>query len=195
MVQYDAYVAGWLDSSIHEFLATFPLSSASAAYALITCLDSNVEPSNLLKKNREFRSALPDARPLRKGLLVPSKVLQEASVRDQLFVGFDEVWFFPSDEIAAKPEASWIVGPDRVDQAKLDKLGRWMAENGCSLALGDGDGLNMIVKAHGHIKSLIAQSLSQPARSLRNDLWVQNEEEGKKTTNGKAALSTGRKSS
>ncbi len=195
MVQYDAYVAGWLDSSIHEFLATLPLSSSGAAYALITCLDSNLDLSSLLKKNREFRSALRGARPLKKGLVVPSKVLQEASVRNQLFVGFDEVWFFPSNEIAAKPESSWIVGPDRIDQGKLDKLGRWMADNGCSLALGDGDGLNVIVKAHGLMKSLVAQSLSQPPRSLRNDLWVQDEDEGKKTANGKTALSTGRKTS
>jgi hypothetical protein len=195
MVQYDAYVAGWLDSSIHEFLSTFSLGSASAAYALITCLDSNLDPSLLLKKNREFRAMIPAAKPLKKGFLIPSKVLQDESIRNKLFVGFDEVWFFPSNEIAAKPESSWIVGPGRIDQGKLDKLGCWMADNGCSLALGDGDGLNVIVKAHGFMKSLIAQSLSQPPRTLRNDLWVQDEDEGKKKTNGKTALTTGRKSS
>lgn len=195
MVQYGAYVAGWLDSSIHEFLATLTLGSPSAAYALITCLDSKLDPSTLLKKDRKLRSALPGARPFKKGFLVPSKVLELPSVRDQLFVGFDEVWFFPSEKIAAKPESSWIVGPDRIDQGKLDKLGDWMAENGCSLALGDGDGLNVIVKAHGHIKYLIAQTLSQPARAVRNELWVEDEEDGKKTTRDKTALATGRKSS
>ena len=70
-------------------------------------------------------------------------------MRDRLFFGFDEIWFFPSDRVAPKPESVWIVGPKRIDQTKLDRLGPWMSDTGCSLALGDGAGLNVIVKARG----------------------------------------------
>ena len=50
-----------------------------------------------------------------------------------------------------------------IDQAKIDQLGDWMLMNGCSLALGDGDGLNFIMKAQGLVKYLLAHSLTQPA--------------------------------
>ena len=43
-VSYKDYVAGRLDSSIHDFLEGFSPNAASTKYALITCLDSNFEP-------------------------------------------------------------------------------------------------------------------------------------------------------
>src|SRR5437879_6406796 len=85
MVRYEEYIAGWLDSSIHYFLEIFPLDTSSTAYALITCLDSNPEPKSLLKKNSELKSAMNGEKPLKKGLLVPSGLLQKASLRNQLF--------------------------------------------------------------------------------------------------------------
>src|SRR2546428_5468474 len=92
MVRYNEYVAGWLDSSIRDFLAAFPRSSENAAYALITCLDSGLDPASLLKKNPNLRMALNGVNMLKKGVIVPLKVLQKANLRDQLFVGFDEIW-------------------------------------------------------------------------------------------------------
>ena len=44
-VSYKDYVAGWLDSSIHDFLAALSLRTATTRYALITCLDSNRNPA------------------------------------------------------------------------------------------------------------------------------------------------------
>jgi hypothetical protein len=193
MVHYADYVAGWLDSSIHDFLEMFPHDSDSTAYALITCLDSNLEPRTLLKKNAELRSAVNGARPFKKGLLVPSKLLRKASLRNQLFFGFDEIWFFPSDKITEKPESAWIVGPKRIDQATLDELGLWMAENRCSLALGDGEGLNIIVKADGLVKYVIAHSLTQPEPSFRmNELWVEDEEKEPSEAKAPKRAATGR---
>jgi hypothetical protein len=176
MLHYNEYVVGWLDSSIHDFLEVFPRSSKSTAFALITCLDSNLDPTPLLQKSPELRVAINGAKPLKRGLLFPSKRLQEANLRDQIFFGFDEIWFFPSDKIEPKPESAWIVGPGRIDQAKLDRLGPWMTAHHCSLALGDGDGLNVIVRAQGLVKYLIAHSISQPKPSLqRNELWTEDE--------------------
>jgi len=177
MVHYNEYVAGWLDSSIGDFLAELPRSSGSAAYALITCLDSSFDPASLLKKNSSLRAAMNGVNMLKKGVIVPLKLLQRASLRDQLLVGFDEIWFFPTDRIEPKPESASIVGPNRIDQRTLDKLGSWMGANGCSLALGDGGGLNIIVKAHGLVKYVIAHSLSQPEPTFQmSELWVQDEE-------------------
>ncbi len=162
MISYKDYVAGWFDSSIRNFLEHFPRHSRSMDFALITSLDSNLAPSSLLDKSPELKPIAHDAKRLDAGILLPTALMLEADASKQIFFGFDEVWFFPTDKIEPKPESSWLVGPRRIDQRKLDKLGSWMTDNGCSLALGDGDGLNVIVKARGLIKYLIAYSMSQP---------------------------------
>lgn len=175
LLHYKDYVAGWLDSSVHDSLEVLLGGSASTAFALITCLDSNLDPKSLLAGNAGLQSALKRAKPLGKGLLLPSRLLLDAALRDQLFFGFDEVWFFPSDRVAPKPESAWIVGPKRVDQTKLDRLGPWMSDAGCSLALGDGAGLNVIVKARGLVRRLIANSLSQPAPAVQTNGFVRED--------------------
>jgi hypothetical protein len=162
MVYYQDYVAGWLDSSIHEVLATLPLSGTSMKYALITCIDSNLDPHSLLTASPELRSLATVARPMTRGLLLPTRLLLKADSSKQLFFGFDEVWFFPGDKVEPKPDSAWLVGPARMNQARLDELGAWMSRNACSLALGDGEGLNFIVKARGLVKHLLGHSLSQP---------------------------------
>src|SRR5438309_6125790 len=88
MVQYQGYVAGWLDSSIHDLLRILPPRSKSTTYALITCLDSNCDPRSLLDKRPELQSLATDAQPLGNGLLLPTKLLVEADSRRQLLVGF-----------------------------------------------------------------------------------------------------------
>src|SRR5438067_2214885 len=115
MVHYKNYVAGWLDSSIHDFLAVFPPSSASAKYALITCLDSNVDLRSLLGKSPELKAIASVAKPRGKGILLPTRLLLDADAAGQLFFGFDELWFFPSDDIQPKPEGARLVGPARID--------------------------------------------------------------------------------
>jgi hypothetical protein len=162
MVAYKHYVAGWLDSSIRDFFEDFPPRLAPVKYALITCLDSNVKPESLRKESPEFRAVAAQARVLGGGLLLPTRTLLQAEAHSQLFFGFDEVWFFPSEIHEPKPDSAWLVGPARIDQEKLDKLGAWMSETACALALGDGEGLNFIIKARGLVKHLIGHSLEQP---------------------------------
>lgn len=162
MVQYRDYVAGWLDSSIHDFLENVPGPSASMSFSLITCLDSNPAPAFLLDSTPEWTALDGSAKVLGTGILLPTAVMLRAAADQRIFHGFDEVWFFPHDRLEPKPDAPSLVGPRRLDQKKLDRLGSWMAENGCSLALGDGEGLNLIVKARGLMKYLLASSLHQP---------------------------------
>jgi hypothetical protein len=162
MIHYKDYVAGWLDSSIHDVLQALPNGSKTISFALITCLDSNLQPASLLEKSPELRPLVPHAKSLGTGLLVPTKLLLEAHASHQLFFGFDEICFFPTKQIKPKPDSLSLVGPGRIDQTKLGKLGKWMSSNSCSLALGDGEGLNFIVKARGLVKHLLGHSIEQP---------------------------------
>ncbi len=161
LVRYKDYVAGWLDSTIHEFVGYLPRAS-KMAFALITSLDSDLAPASLVGKSPELSSFAHDAKPVGTGILLPTAQLFKADAENQVFHGFDEVWFFPDDQIEPKPESAWLVGPRRIEQSKLEILGPWMAKNGCSLALGDGDGLNLIVKARGLVRYLVAYSKFQP---------------------------------
>ncbi len=161
-VKFKGYVAGWLDSSIPDFLAELHEIPESMAFALLTCLDSNLRPASLLKKSTELKAMAKHFRVVGDGILVPTEVLVAADLKLPVLHGFDEVWFFPNDEIEPKPAGSWLVGPRRVAGSTLRKLGPWMVEHGCSLALGDGEGLNVVVKEGEMAKHLIAHSLTQP---------------------------------
>jgi hypothetical protein len=166
IVSYKDYIAGWLDSSIHDFLGVFPPDDAIVRYALITSLDSNCAPASLRKKSPELKSLASKARTLGTGLLLPTQLLRKANSRGRILFGFDEIWFFPSDDIEAKPGPPSLVGPGRLDQEKLNKLGGWMSHCSCSLALGDGEGLNFIIKAQGLVKCLLGHSLVQPEPTI-----------------------------
>ncbi|MHB1424204.1 MAG: hypothetical protein ACYC3I_13595 [Gemmataceae bacterium] len=165
LVSYKDYVAGWLDSSIQDFLDIFSHDDSTAKYALVACLDSNRDLASLLKKSPELKSLTSKSRTLGTGLLLPTEVLLQANSRSRILSGFDEIWFFPSDSIEAKPAHLSLVGPGRMDQEKLNKLGLWMSRCSCSLALGDGEGLNFIVKAKGLARCLLGHSLTQPEPS------------------------------
>lgn len=178
LVSHGSYIAGWLDSSVQDFVGALPSTFNSMEYALLTCLDSNTDPTSLLETSPGLRSLGAEARPLGRGLLLPTKRLLEVESCDQIFFGFDEVWFFPSAEVGPKPETAWLVGPARIDQQTLDQLGGWMTANSCSLALGDGDGLNFVVKGRGLVRHVLGHSNSQPAPTLRNDLVYEEETTG-----------------
>lgn len=167
MVSYEGYVAGWLNSSVHDFLAAlFPSPAKALRYALITCLDSNPHPASLLDSSPELKSLAAGAKTLGTALLLPTGLLMERGAAHRYFYGFDEIWFFPGEPTQAKPASASLVGPARVDQSRLDALGKWMSHNACSLALGDGEGLNFVVKARGLVRHLLGHSLEQPRPSV-----------------------------
>jgi hypothetical protein len=166
IVSYEDYVAGWLDSSIHDFLEVLPPKAASTKYALITCLDSNPNSASLRNKSPELKSIARRLQVLGSGLLLPTELLLEIDSRNPIFFGFDEVWFFPNNSIKPKPEPASIVGPARLNQTTFDKLGTWMSDNSCSMALGGGEGLNFVVRARGFVRFLLGYSIQQPDPSL-----------------------------
>ena len=166
IVSYKNYVAGWLDSSIHDFLEVLSPSAESIRYALITSLDSNPNPASLCSKSPELKPIANKLQTLGAGLLLPTELLLENESRNQIFFGFDEIWFFPSKSIQPKPPSLSLVGPARLNQARLNKLGKWMSDNSCSLALGGGEGLNFVVRAHGLVRFLLGYSIEQPDAAL-----------------------------
>lgn len=166
IVSYKGYVAGWLDSSIHDFLEVLSPNAAGTKYALITCLDSNPNPASLRNQSPELKSIAKHVEPLGSGLLLRTDALLDADSRNQIFFGFDEVWFFPNKAIRPKPDSVTIVGPARLNKTRLTKLGKWMCDNACSMALGGGEGLNFVVRAHGLVKFLLGYSIEQPEPSL-----------------------------
>lgn len=166
IVAYKDYVAGWLDSSIHDFLEVLSPVASSTKYALITCLDSNRNPASLLHKSPELKSIAKKLQVLGNGLLLPTDLLLATDSRHQIFFGFDEVWFFPTKSITPKPESASLVGPARLNRAIFNKLGKWMTDNSCSMALGGGEGLNFVVRAHGLVRFFLGYSIEQPEPSL-----------------------------
>lgn len=168
LVQYKDYTAGWLDSSVHDFLATNPLDVASIQFALITCLDSDRNLSRLLKSSPQLKNLASDAEELGTGLLLPTKKLCEAesAASTRVLFGFDEVWFFPQQPQHPGPVDAGLVGPNRIHQTKMNALGKWMEANSCTLALGDGAGLNFILQSSGVVKYLVGNSIQQPVRSF-----------------------------
>ena len=137
------YLHGWIDNTIHDFVEHFPFESTELNFALITCLDSEPNPSTLLAKSPELQAIADKATIVGTGILLPVGSLAD------LFFGFDEVWFFPSDQIEPKPDLISIVGPRKIDKAKVDKICDWLQRNDCLLGLGDGVGLNFITH-HDH---------------------------------------------
>lgn len=161
IVAFKDYVAGWLDSTVRDFLEVLPPDSETTRYALITRLDSNPDVASLRARSPELKAVAPRARVVGGGLLVPTRLLVADEVRAALFFGFDEVWFFPGADVAPKPTSGSLVGPARITEARLGRLGQWMSENSCSLGLGDGEGLNFVVKARGLVRYLLGSSIGQ----------------------------------
>ena len=165
MVSDKNYVVGWLDSSVNELLSQAPPSS-SLRYALITCLDSNPQPAELLSKSPELKSIAGAADVVGDGILVRTDILIDAAARKPIFFGFDEVCFFPAKSIEPKPRGISWVGPVRISQERFNRMSKWLNANSCSLALGGGEGLNFIVRTPGLVKFLLGFSIKQPHGSL-----------------------------
>jgi hypothetical protein len=165
MASFKKYTAGWLNSSIHDFLEEIPRPSESIRFALITCLDSSFNVSSLLDRSPALRPLKDEAKSLGEGLLVPTQRILNGEREHPIFYGFDEVWFFRDAPSHPKPRSITLVGPERIDQNKLEVVVPWLLSNSCSLAIGDGVGLNLIAKVQGIVRYLVEHSADQPALS------------------------------
>jgi hypothetical protein len=149
------YCAGWMDSSIHQFLADIGSPSSRMKYALITCLDSSFDVASLLRTSDALEPLSSKAVTRGNGILVSTSRLLTAERSARIFHGFDEVWFFPSRDVAPKPRRICIIGPLILSGDPAPEIVEWMDANGCSLGLGDGTGLNFVAKLRGIAKYLV----------------------------------------
>src|SRR5689334_20835149 len=149
------YVVGWIDTSIHEFLASIDRPPASMKYALLTSLDSSFDLPALLDSSKHLESLRGRFEKRGRGLVISTHHLVEADRQSRLFFGFDEVWFFPTKRFPAKPDDLVIVGPHPLNERTLERWQDWLSASGCSLALGDGTGMSFILKAQGIGKHVV----------------------------------------
>jgi len=64
-----------------------------------------------------------------------------------VFFHFDEVWLCDRPPAQAPPAPASIVCPVRLDEEALPRaVAEWMHASGCLAGLGDGDGLNYVVR-------------------------------------------------
>lgn len=152
-----AYSAVSIDGSIHQFLKDLPTPPASMRYALITCLDSSINIPSLLSTSSALDTLATDAKVVGQGILVSTKRLLAAEQANRIFFGFDEVWFFPSGDVSAKPSDVFVAGPTHLAAKLPPNLVRWLERNKCTLGLGDGTGLNMIARLQGVAKLIVNQ--------------------------------------
>jgi len=156
-LQTEPYCAGWLDSSVHDFLADVETPPNSMKYALITCLDSCNDVASMLGKSESLCPLLPHVQAIGNGVLVSTKRLLAADRRQRIFFGFDEIWFFPRPAVETKPTQLWLTGPSELSGSLPAELVRWMDRSRCSLGLGDGTGLNFVAKLSGVARCLVSE--------------------------------------
>ena len=155
MPQTSPYTVGWIDTTIHEFLAEMDDPPASMAYALITCLDSTFEIASLASKNPRLAALRKEGTIVGKGLLLKTRRLLALDRSAHLFFGFDEVWFFSRAQVTAKPKNLVITGPERISEETIESLASWLQSNGVYLGLGDGTGMNFCAKLRGMARHIV----------------------------------------
>jgi hypothetical protein len=155
MPRTSEYTAGWIDTTIHDFLTDIEQVSPSMAYALITCLDSTFDVPPLLQASPALRALREKCRVIGKGILVTTRQLLVAKRESRILFGFDEVWFFPRPEVSPKPKGFVLTGPERVPIELVERYSNWLSGNGCSLGLGDGTGMNFCARLRGVARYLV----------------------------------------
>ena len=157
------YMAGWIDTTIHDFLLEIEEPTSSMAYALITCLDSSFDVSSLLEQSKSLNRLKGKCQLVGQGILLTTRQLLTEERHNQLFFGFDEVWFIPSSEVEPKPESLVITGPERINSHELEEHSEWMRSSNCSLGLGDGTGMNFCFRVRG-VARYIVRAFNEASR-------------------------------
>ncbi len=151
------YTAGWIDTSVHDFLSQIADPTASMTYALVTCLDSSFDLAAIVQKDPDLRTLKSQGqlKIVGQGVLLTTRRLLALERRKRLFFGFDEVWFFPRAKVSPKPKNAVITGPGKITPQLMKSLANWMQANGCSLGLGDGAGMNFCARLRGIAQYLV----------------------------------------
>jgi hypothetical protein len=161
------YMAGWINTTIHDFLEEIDEPTSSMRYALITYLDSSSEVSSIFTKGKHLIDLRSKYRAIGTGALLTTRQLIAAQRQRRIFFGFDEVWFFPSPDISSKPESLVITAPYSIDSEQIEQYSEWLTSNRCSLGLGDGMGMNYCLRIRG-VARYIVQAINESNPHLLN---------------------------
>lgn len=137
------YIGTQLNGSICDYLSEMHKVPKSMRYALITSLDSEINPASFLENNKLFDNK--DASALGLGIFLPTEMLMQDKFFENIFFGFDEIWFFPEKINNPKPNDLSIVSPIKASDDIVKKAEPWMRQTNCSMGLGDGNTLNAIM--------------------------------------------------
>ena len=155
MAGHSDYMAGWINTTIHDFLQEIDEIAFSMAYALITYLDSNPDVASVFEKSKSLSGLKEKHRVVGTSALVTTRQLLAAERKHRLFYGFDEVWFFPYYDVTIKPDDLVITAPYSIESQKIEQHHRWLVSNKCSLGIGDGVGMNYCLKIRGVAKYIV----------------------------------------
>lgn len=155
MARRDEYQAGWINTTIHDFLEEIAEPPSSMEYALITCLDSSPEVASIIDKSKHAADLKGKCRRVGAGALLKTRRLLAAQRRSRIFFGFDEVWFFPGHAISRKPESFVITASYPLKPEQIGQHSEWLISNKCSLGIGDGEGMNYCLRIRGVAKYIV----------------------------------------
>ena len=140
----DGFRFGWTAISIGRLLAVDPTLFTRFGYLLITSIDSSTDVGGLATGYHLLEHCT-GCSLLGEGLVVPAAQLAQIAREFNLFNGFDEVWCFDRRPGVAMPTMIALVAPLNVERDPPPHgLEEWMRQSGCTLGLGDGDGLNYV---------------------------------------------------
>lgn len=159
------YTAGWISTTIHDFLSEIE-PSTPIAYSLVTCLDSSFDVAPIVERYAALRElrARGELSMLGKGFFLKTRRLMTIERESRLFFGFDELWLCSKAPAHVKPDDLFVAGPDRISDAAVQSLSHWMQLNHCSLGLGDGTGMNFCAKITGVAKYVVEALAESAAR-------------------------------
>jgi hypothetical protein len=166
------YIPGWIDTSIHDFLLDITEISSGMSYTIIACLDSCSEVSSMVKKSKHFQSVINNYSSIGNSLLVKTKDLVNIESENRIFFGFDEIWFIPQKSFVLRNSengtniidhnlvqlqnqqidlmdsstALTLVSPHKLESTSIQKLVDLMRLFNLSCILGDGVGMNYLLK-------------------------------------------------
>lgn len=157
MVTSRKYIGGSFESSVRAFLAGLD-PPTSMRYTLVTCMDSCTDVQQVVSRNSGLRQLSSQA--VGQGVLFETAELISVDRKQQVFFGFDEVWFLRDRTLTEKPQSFSLAGRTEALSSLLpEEICQWMENCGCSLGLGDGIRLNFVARLRGLGRRLVVHWL------------------------------------